>query len=267
MTLDSKRTVGCCGCLAALLCISLALPAAGFDVVRDGRPVATIVVRESEAAATGKAKRRAESADRRAANVLVDWVKKMTGAELPVADSAPADTPAILVGAAAVAAGLRLDDIDTPSREGLRVVCDGRRLLLAGQNDTATIKAACRLLEHWGCRYYMDHPLGEVFPTCRSLSVDRLELREKPGFWYRSIWGSQWSGDTLWKTWNGHGGVPLNTGHAWGNYVSRDQFDKHPDFFRLRNGQREPSDWYCTSNPELRHVFARSVSERIGAGT
>jgi len=249
------------------LLLSLALPAAAFDVVRDGRPVATIVARGPEAGATGKAKRRAESADQRAASVLVDWVKKMTGAELPVAESAPAGAPAILVGAAAVAAGLRLDDIESPSREGLRVVCDGRRVLLAGQNGTATIKAACRLLEHWGCRYYMDHPLGEVFPTCRSLSVDRLDLRETPGFWYRSIWGSQWSGDTLWKIWNGHGGVPLNTGHAWGHYVSREQFDKHADFFHLRNGRREPSDWYCTSNPELRRVFAQGVVERIQAGT
>ncbi len=260
-----KSALGCV-CLAAIHILSLTAPAVAFDVVRDGRPVATIVAGRSEAAAGGKSKRRVESADQRAAGVLVEWIKKMTGAELPVAESAPAGVPVILVGAAAVAAGLQLDGIDSPSREGLRVVCDGRRVLLGGQNDTATIKAACRLLEHWGCRYYMDHPLGEVFPNVRSLSVDKLELREQPGFLYRSIWGSQWSGDTLWKIWNGHGGVPLNTGHAWGHYVSRDLFGRHPDYFRLRNGQREPSDWYCTSNPGLRRVFAQGVIERIQGG-
>ena len=118
------------------------------------------------------------AADQRAADVLADWIKKMTGAELSIADSPPAGSPAILVGAAAVEAGLRLDEIDSPSREGLRVLCDGRRVLLAGQNDHATIKAACRLLEHWGCRYYLDHPLGEVFPACRTLSVAKLDLKD-----------------------------------------------------------------------------------------
>jgi hypothetical protein len=198
---------------------------------------------------------------------LVDWIKKITGAELAVAEMPPAGVPSIFVGAAAIEAGLRLDDIDSPSREGLRVVCDGRRVLLAGQNDTATIKAACRLLEHWGCRYYLDHPLGEVFPASPTLSLATLDLQDKPGFVYRHIWGSQWSGDTLWKIWNGHGGIPLNTGHAWGNYVSRELFEQHPEYFRQRNGRREPGDWYCTSNPELRRVFARGVSDRIEAGT
>jgi len=242
-------------------------PAAALDVVRDGRPVATVVVRQPAAPPAAKTKRVAESADQRAANVLVDWVRKMTRAELALTDSSPAGAPAIFVGAAAIEAGLRLDDIDSPSREGLRVVCDGRRVLLAGQNDTATIKAACRLLEHWGCRYYLDHPLGEVFPACQTLTLAQLDLREQPGFVYRHIWGSQWSGDTLWKIWNGHGGMPLNTGHAWGNYVSRDLFDQHPKYFRQRDGRREPSDWYCTSNPELRGVFARGVNDRIAAGT
>jgi len=34
----------------------------------------------------------------------------------------------------------------------------------------------------------------------------------------------------------------------------------------MRNGRREPSDWYCTSNPDVRKVFAQSVIERIEAG-
>lgn len=253
--------------LAAALGLGFGQPAAALDVVTEGRAVATLVVRGGAAPPAGRSQRAAESADQRAAGVLVDWIRKMTGAELPVADSPPTGTPTILVGAAAIEAGLRLDEIDSPSHEGLRVLCDGRRVLLAGQNDHATLKAACRLLEHWGCRYYLDHPLGEVFPESPTLTIAELDLTEKPGFLYRHIWGSQWSGDTLWKIWNGHGGVPLNTGHAWGNYVSRDLFAAHPEYFHQRGGQREPSDWYCTSNPQLRREFAEGVCERIQAGT
>lgn len=237
-----------------------------LDVVRDGQPVATIIIKASDSSEPTGRRRGKPSADRRAAEVLVDWVRKMSGAELPIGESPPKDATAIYVGAAAIEAGLTLDTIDSTSREGLRVKCVGRRLLLAGQNDTATIKSACRLLEHWGCRYYMDHPLGEVFPQRRSLSVEPLDIREKPGMDYRHIWGSKWSGETIWKIWNGHGGIAMATGHAWGNYVSEELFSQHPEYFRMKDGQRVPSDWYCTSNTKLRSVFARGVLQAIEAG-
>jgi len=240
-------------------------------VVRNGQPLATIVVAPSEDA-TGAAKprkrtRRDGASDRMAADVLVDWVRKMTDAELPIADAVPKRGPAILVGRAAVDAGLKLDDIDSPSQEGLRIRSDGRqRVLLAGQNATATVKAACLLLEHWGCRYFVDHPLGEVYPRQKTLSVGRLEIATKPGFRYRSIWGSNWSGSSLWKIWNGAGGTGFSMRHAWGQYVSNDLFGDHPEYFRLIDGQRRPGGWYCTSNRDLRKVFARSVIDHIRAG-
>ena len=265
------------GFLAALSLLAQAAPAAvAMDVVRDGKPVAVIVVDASETPVSGtgwkthptksKRRRRAQPTDRQAAGVLVDWVRKMTGAELPVAGEAPRGKPAILIGAAARRAGLSLDDIESPGREGLRIRCDGRRVLLAGQNDTATLKAVCRLLEQWGCRYFIDHPLGEVYPKTRDLSVAKLDVTEKPGFLYRSIWGSSWSGRSLWKVWNGAGGPGLSMGHAWGGYVSRDLFQEHPEYFQMIDGSRRPSDWYCTSNPALRKVFADGVIAAIRGG-
>lgn len=257
-----------CGLSMMLLCLStyMAGHAAAMDVVRDGKPVATVVVDSSGSPPSSSRKRFGQRGDHEAAEVLVDWVRKMTGAELPIAQSAPEGLPAIYVGAAAEKAGLRLDDIQSPSREGLRIRGDGRRLLLAGQNETATVKAVCRLLEHFGCRYFMDHPLGEVYPRRRTLTVGKLELTEKPGFLYRSIWGSQWSGASLWKIWNGAGGTRLATGHSWGRYVSKDLFERHPEYFRLRDGRRQPSDWYCTSNPGLRKVFTEGVISGIKSG-
>ena len=44
-----------------------------------------------------------------------------TSADLPVAATAPEGKPAIYVGAAAEKAGLKLDEIRSPSHEGLRV--------------------------------------------------------------------------------------------------------------------------------------------------
>ncbi len=201
-----------------------------------------------------------------AARVLADWVKKITGADLPIAESAqPGQTP-IYIGAAAINAGLKIDDIDSPTHEGLRVVSDKSHILIAGQNSTATVKATCRLLEQLGCRYFMDSPLGEVYPRMQTLAVNDLNLREKPGLDVRMIWGSQWTSQSLWKIWNGAGGEQIGQGHSWGKYVSKDLFNTHPEYFALRSGERKKGDWYCTSNPELRKIFAQGVLDSLADG-
>jgi hypothetical protein len=171
------------------------------------------------------------------------------------------------VGAAAVKAGLRVDDIASPSHEGVRIQGDGRRVLVAGQNETATLKAVCRLLEQWDCRYLFDHPLGEIYPRTQELTLGKLEVREKPGFLSRNIWGSNWSGQNLWKIWNGAGGVAAHCGHAWGSQVSKEVLQRHPEYTALRDGQRTGGAWYCTSNPGLRAAFADGVLEQLRRGT
>ena len=138
-----------------------------LDLVRDGRTVATIVAAAPGLAVepgpskgkVSKRKRTAESDEDLAVRTLVQWVKKITDLELPVADKVPDGSPAIYVGRAAVAAGLKLDDIVSASHEGIRIVADGRRVLIAGQSEAATLKAGsstrqvtCRLRMPWSPR-------------------------------------------------------------------------------------------------------------------
>ncbi len=250
--------------------------AAQMDIVRDGKAVASIVVRGEGDARTdkttpaGKPKRkprgRSGASDALAAATLVEWIRKITGVQLQIVETAPAGKPAIYVGAAAVKAGLKLDDIKSTTREGMKVLCNEQRVLLGGQCPTATVKAACRFLEELGCRYFMDHPLGEVYPRTRTLRVGKLNITDAPGLQYRSIWGSQWSGRSVWKIWNGQGGGRFSMRHAWGQYVAGDVFEKHPEYFALRDGQRRKGDWYCTSNTGLRKVFADGVIAAIAKG-
>lgn len=245
----------------------------GMEIVRDGKAVATIVVAGERPTNVPEGKRspRRKAAnltgDARAAGVLADWINKITDVQLPVAESAPTGSPAIYVGVAAMQAGLNLDDIVSTSSEGLRVVVKGDRALLAGQNSDATLRAVCRLLEKLGCRYFMDREIGEVFPRAKSLSVSDLEMTEKPGFAMRKIWGSRWSGDTLWKIWNGAGGIGMSTGHSWAKYIPASKYyAQHPEYFSLRNGERREGEWLCTSNPDVPKVFAQAVIEAIRRG-
>lgn len=110
-----------------------------LDLVRDGKAMVTIVSeapREiAPAPVNGKQPRTKpglETAEVLAVRTLVEWVKKITDVELPVANKATDATPAIYVGRAAVAAGLRLDDIASASHEGLRIVADSERVLIGG---------------------------------------------------------------------------------------------------------------------------------------
>lgn len=262
--------------LVAILVTTFGPAVHALDLVRDGRPVATIVVAETPPPAAPppvkgkrpkKATEAAVSAEIRAARVLAEWIKKITDAELPIATRAAAGTSAIFVGQAALAAGLKLDDIDSASREGLRIVADDRRVLIAGQKDEATLKAVCRFLEELGCRYLMDNALGEIYPRTRTLSVGRLNLAEKPGLIGRNPKGPSWRSG-LWKEWNGAGGETYNHSHSWGRYVKESLFEEHPGYFALgSDGQRKRGGWLCTSNPALREHFAREVIAAIRSGT
>ena len=260
--------------------------AAGIvDIVKDGKPVAVIVVQQTgeqqAPSQRGKSSRAGfELSDIGAADVLADWIEKITDARLArrslggqarrrpgleLTSRPPNDAPAIYIGTAALKAGLSLDQIQSPTSEGLRIVCDGAgRILIAGQNDSSTTKAVCRFLEELGCRYFMDNDLGEVYPRTKTLAVGKLDISEKPGFLLRKIWGSQWTGSSLWKTWNGDGGLPMAMGHSWGKYVDESLFEQHPEYFALRDASRKKGSWYCTSNPQLRKIFADGVIAKGG---
>jgi hypothetical protein len=244
--------------------------ASALDVVKAGKPVATVVSDANLRPPTARAKpKRAENAagEVLATRLLVEWVKKITNAELPVADKPPAVGPFIYVGKAALRAGLKLDDITSHTQEGVRIVVEGERILIGGQSEAATVKAVCRFLEELGCRYFMDGPLGEVFPRSTDLSVLPLTITEKPGLLYRNPKGPSWPGG-YWKAWNGAGGETFNHAHSWGRYVPKGLYQEHPEYFALgADGQRKNGDWLCTSNPAVREVFANQVIAAIKAGT
>ena len=238
------------------------------ELVKGGKSVATIVSSAPAIVPKKGAKNppaaRGEGA---ATQLLVEWVKKITGAELPVADKAPAEGAVIFVGKAAVQAGLKLDDIESPSKEGVRITAANGRVMIAGQSDEATTKAVCRFLEKLDCRYFMDGPLGEVFPKSADLSVKPVSITEKPGLLYRNPKGPTWSAQQ-WKTWNGAGGEDFAHSHSWGRYIPKGTFAEHPEYFSQgADGKRKDGDWLCTSNAGAREMFANNVIAAIKGGS
>mgnify|MGYP000846979097 CR=1 FL=1 len=245
-----------------------ASPAAAVELVKGGQPVAAIVVNGPLETPKAKAKAKAPAAggDVAAARLLADWLQKMSGAAVPVQTQLPVRGPVVFVGEAAVQAGLKLDDIDSPTKEGVRIVVEENRVLIAGQSPAATMKAVCRFLEHLGCRYFMDTPLGEVYPRGPDVAVAPVTITEKPRLLYRNPKGPTWMGG-YWKAWNGAGGEDFAHAHSWGRYIPKGLFADHPEYFAMgADGKRKDGDWLCTSNPGARDVFARGVAAVIAGG-
>lgn len=254
--------------LSALLALALvASPSPAAELAKGGKPLAAVVVNGPLEAPKAKGKKAGPvGGEVAAARLLADWLGKMTGAAFPVQERAAEGVTPIYVGRAAVAAGLKLDDIDSPTKEGVRIVVEPNRVLIGGQSDAATLKAVCRFLEHLGCRYFMDTPLGEVAPREPDLTVAPTTITEKPGLLYRNPKGPSWMGG-YWKAWNGAGGEDFAHAHSWGRYIPKGLFAEHPEFFAMgADGQRKNGDWLCTSNPGAREVFAKGVVAAIKAG-
>jgi len=255
------------GCAAFTLLVSLTISAAaapgGFILVKEGQPVATIVT-------AGEPSTNA----RVAAAELQQYVRKITGAELPIRTDADGPTGRlILVGPsrftqeAAIPAGMTTE----LREEGFVIQCRPDRLIAAG-NDAGpyygTRYAVSELLHRLGVRWFMPGEFGEVVPATRTLVLPEMDVRQRPDFRMRNYWqhhhGRMGEEDTEWKIHNKMNprmeswfGVP-GDGSVRGYMPGKEVFKAHPDWFALqRDGKRDENMPCMTSTGMIAHFVAR----------
>lgn len=228
--------------LPLIMAVMTMIPAAAEDLlVREGRPEAVIVATEEDGAAAAE---------------LQHYLAKMTGAELAIADDA-ADGVAIVLGGLAESECARLD----LGLDGFVIRREGDTLRLAGGTQAGTMNAVYSFLDSLGVRWYLPGDLGEVVPQQSTLTVGDLDLVERPDYLHRSIWPSlaaRGMSDedkaefNLWKRRNLYGGVPTHVGHNFARIApAAEHFEEHPEWYALRNGERDRAGQLCTSNPEV----------------
>ncbi|MFW5799029.1 MAG: hypothetical protein ACOCXX_05165, partial [Planctomycetota bacterium] len=198
-------------CLFILLASISATLAADCVLVRDGQPAATIVVADApdeiplslRPHRDNNIKERVQLTARYAAEQLQHYIKKATGATLPIvaASKAPANGTLVLVGRSRLVADNKLPLPETP--EGIRLVHFPRGIAVLGEVHTTgqgdarrTIDrsvhlAAYRLLDELGFRFYFyDDPsddLGEVIPKTDTVKVtEAMAFDTAPDFPFRS---------------------------------------------------------------------------------
>lgn len=201
--------------------VSCASFAADLTIVADGKTNATVVV----AVDAGKW-------EKRAAEDLVHYIEKITGAKPTLANSAPAgDQPRIVVGSAALKANPTLQDaLNKVAKKDPVLRADsivlrrqGNQVLLAGTNDDSHYYAAADLLRRWGCRWYLPTAIGECIPESKTLTVGDLDDAYAPPFEVRNYWiawnGSNDGQEEFTRRNFMNYGVGVPSGHAIGEYV------------------------------------------------
>ena len=246
--------------LAATL--ALAVPVRAITLARGGKAAAVIVF------AAG-----ATASERLAANEVAEYLRQISGAELPVRpeDQAPADGVRVFVGPTVFARSKGL----TPDKFGpeewvIRTV--GNDLVIIGGQPRGTIYGAYHFLEdvlgvHWW------NPFEESVPRRKTVQVRTLNLQGKPAIHYRDIYmvygqdGGRFAarnrlnrdGDARIAAQYGgcrDYGPPYHV-HTFNLYFSpKEFFPRHPEWYSLLDGKRVgDGSQLCLTQPELRQAF------------
>jgi len=243
--------------------ICSALQAAEPLIVENGVPKAVVVL---SAIASDK--------ERQAAELLVTYVEKMSGARLQIVTPTEACTgPRIIIGRNRLqrTAGISVAQGPYPLPERIIIRRRGSNLYLLG-NDAGsydgTYFAVCTLLDHLGVRWYWPGELGEVVPRRITLELLNLNLSESPDFPFRL---GPWSAGGVepqdgdfgeWKRHNRLGGARINAGHNLSSIIPpAEYFNAHPEWFALIDGERVPNRQPCTSHPEVRRLAIEAANK------
>jgi len=234
----------------ALMLIACACGAASGEgsvwLAKGGRAVCSIILPPQPS-----------DAERAAAEELRTYLRKISGAEIPIGGDAPAH---IFLGRAGVFAGLPFD-IPKLEFEHFLMRTRGGDLYLLGAEDAAVQDAVYTLLRDLGCRWFMPGEIGEVVPRCADIVVGSRDRIEGPDFSMRDIWfWSASAGLAEWCRRNRAGGACASMGHnlVSGPLPPEKYFKEHPEYYALVRGVRTPSQ-PCTSNPQVIDIVAQDV--------
>lgn len=221
------------GCVA----LFLAIGCVHAQVAGEPGPDDLVVARGGHSDATIVISPEASASERQAAADLAHYIRQMTGAQVPVANTAEAieaalqaATPVLLVGRIALEADPTLSRaLTAAAKPNPEVRADAivlrrtaNRILLAGNNDDSHYYAVADLLHRWGCRWYLPTDFGECIPRHDELRVGNLDHAYGSPFEVRRYWLS-WNGDATGKAEfmrrNFYNDLYIPNGHALGQYT------------------------------------------------
>ena len=202
---------------------------------------------------------------------LVEYVRKITGVELPV-DSAPRPGYVPIYAGSAARQELAGTAWEKLGRDGFVLRSSTGGILIAGGEDLGTLFGVYQLLEkHLGVRWFMPSALGEVVPRSDRLVIGSFEEIEIPAFPIRWVEDGDWALHQKMNVAVAIGGKPVGINWKWSFHTHfklippEEYYDQHPEWFALIKGdRRRPSPGQqgrqlCTSDPRLIEEMAKNV--------
>jgi len=232
-----------------------------FALVRDGRAEAVVVVQD-----------KATLEERHAAEELVAYVRRMSGAKLEVAAGA-ADRPAVILRVDLALNRPSAGSRDWPGSRGYRLLVDGNRLHVVGSDGLSVLFGVYGLLErHLGVRWLWPGELGEVVPEQKTVQVGQIDETSAPDFRVRWVGSGDWAlrhgsnamvriaGQPVGVKWKWHF-------HTFSTLIPAEKYyDQHPEWWPLVGGNRQRptqphshSTQLCTTNPQMVAEMTRNL--------
>ena len=229
--------------LSAFLSVSGAH--AQMTFVKEGKAVSRIIVADKD------------TINRKAADLLQDFVQRISGARLPIVENAKAKKGDIVIGQGNTE-GLTEDGFRLATQEGILRISSG--------GDKGAIYGVVTLLDDYlGVEYYTAHTYTlEKKPT---IEIPELDRAENPSFRYRQTQSYAIQEDPIYKMWfrlEEPNEVFANNlwVHTFDKILPSAEFgESHPEYYSYINGERRPgaaSQW-CLTNPEVFEIVAHRV--------
>lgn len=230
--------------ILSLFCAFTSLHAQ-MTLVKDGKPQSRIVVADKN------------DVNMQAADLLQDFVKRITSTQLPIVVSDKEKKGDVVIGKGSVE-GLTEDGFRLSSADGSLFVSSG--------GDKGCIYGIVTLLEDYlGVNYYTSHTC--TYEKKSTLVLPEINRAENPAFRYRQTQSYAIAEDPIYKMWFRleepkevfANGLWV---HTFDKILPSSEFgDSHPEYYSFINGERRPgaaSQW-CLTNPEVFELVSHRV--------
>ena len=201
----------------------------------------------------------ASAAARAAADTLVAYVEKVSGARLPVARTQGKGAGRIVLEVGA--SEDRSLDIGALGRDGFRIRTARGSLFLTAATERGLRNAVYTFLETYlGCRKYS--PSVTVVPRRSTILLPAIDDTQVPPVTFRL----QHFYEPSYAAWH-----KLDSREEWGLFVHtfhelvppEKYFADHPEYFSLLKGTRTPDCQLCLTNPDVFRIVVEGLRERM----
>lgn len=206
----------------------------------------------------------------KAANVLQQYLLRISGAALPVIRANQHFSPYEIV----LGQNERLDDLQVAidfkslKEDGFVIRTDSSRLIIAGGNEKGTLYGAYTFLEKYlGCRMYS--PTVQVVPQKKRIEIGNINDRQVPVISFRDThYRVTW--DSAYTEWHKLDHDPQGNRTDWGMWVHtfnelvppQSYYNEHPEYYSLVKGKRIPTQ-LCLANPEVLAITIQNLRKKI----